>query len=147
PIFIEHLNTAVPSVGDIEAAIPVDRDRVYRVELAGPGARRSPGHEKLPVSVELDDARVRVAVGDVEGAIGKPGDIRRPAEMLIVVAGDARFAQSHQELLPVIAEFEDLLPHIVDHPDAPFGIVWTDLDRVRPASAFKELVPLRPGFD
>src|SRR5437773_12369365 len=147
PIFIKHLDAAVSSIRDIQATILVDRDRMYRVELAGAGARRSPSHEKLSVSVEFDDPRVGVAIGDVEGSVGKPGDVCRPAEMLIVVAGDSRLAQSHQELLPVIAEFEDLLAHVVDDPDIPFRIVWADLDRVRPAAAFKELVPLRPGFD
>src|SRR5947209_3788184 len=92
PIFIKHLDTAVPSIGDVQATILVDRDRMYRVELAGAGARRSPSHEKLSVFIELDDASVRVAIGDVEGAVGKPGDVCRPAEMLIVVAGDSRLA-------------------------------------------------------
>ena len=147
PIFVENLNTAVPAIGDIQAAILVDCNRVHRVELAGPGARRSPRHEILSVFVELDHASVRVAVGDVEGAVGKPGDVCRPAEMLIVVAGDARLAQSHQELLSVVAEFEDLLPHVVNHPDVSLGIVWADLDCVRAPAALKELVPLRPGFD
>src|SRR5437773_10916996 len=120
---------------------------MHRVELAGPRARRSPRHQKLSVFVELDHASVRVSVGDVEGADGYPGDVCRPAKMLIVVGSDSRLAQSHQELLPIIAEFEDLLAHVVDDPNIPFRIVWADLDCVRPAAAFKELVPLRPGFD
>src|SRR5438034_6964846 len=61
PIFIKHLDAAVSSIRDIQATILVDRDRMYRVELAGAGARRSPSHEKLSVSVEFDDPRVGVA--------------------------------------------------------------------------------------
>src|SRR5437762_9277146 len=92
PIFIKHLDAAVSSIGDVQATILVDRDRMYRVELAGAGARRSPRHEKLSVSVEFDDSSVRVAIGDVEAAVGKPGDVCGPADMLIVVAGDSRLA-------------------------------------------------------
>src|SRR3989442_714344 len=147
PIFVEHLDAAVCSIGDIDAPVLVDRHRVYRVELAGAGAGCSPRQEELSIPVELDDARVRVSVGDEEGAVGKPGDVRGPTEMLVVIAGNACHAQGHQELLSVVAELEDLLTHVVDNPYGSLGIVRADLDRVRTAAAFKKLVPLGPRFD
>src|SRR5207247_8514914 len=102
----------------------------------------SPRQEELSIPVELDDARVRVAVGDEEGAVGKPGDVRGPAEMFVIIAGNARHAQGHQKLLSVVAELEDLLPHVVDDPHGSLGIVRAALDRVRTAATSKKLAPL-----
>ena len=83
PIFVEHLDAAVCSIGNIDAPVLVDRHRVHRVELAGAGARCSPRQEELSIPVELDHARVRVSVADEEGAVGKPRDVRGAAEMPI----------------------------------------------------------------
>ena len=53
-------------------------------------------------------------------------------------------AQRQHQLLAVVGEFEDLLHHVVDHPDVLFRIVGTDLDVVRAAAALEEVIPLRP---
>ena len=75
------------------------------------------------------------------------GHIGGPAEMFVLVAGNARHAQRHQVLLSVVAELEDLLPHVVDDPYGSVGIIRADLGRVGTASTFKKLVPLGPQFD
>src|SRR5258708_12357832 len=64
--------------------------------------------------------------------------------MLIVVSGFVPFAQRHQQLLPVVREFENLVMDVVGNPDVVLGIVRTDRDRVRPAAILEELVPLCP---
>src|SRR5207247_8423408 len=99
---VEYLNAAVPTVANVHMAVLVDGDRVHRVELTGPGAGCSPRHEEFSVLVELDAARVRVAVADKEGAVGKPVDVGRPAKMLVVVACHAGLAERHDQLLAVI---------------------------------------------
>src|SRR4029077_7312166 len=59
-VLIEHLYTVVRPIRDVDAAVSIDGNRVWRVELAIPRARSSPGQQKLPVLIELHDARIAV---------------------------------------------------------------------------------------
>src|SRR5580765_4850892 len=78
---IEHLNTAVASIGDEDARRrAADSNAVRCVELARPGASASPLQERLAALVELHDASVAVPVGDEKGAIRQPVDHRRTPE-------------------------------------------------------------------
>src|SRR5580700_9315277 len=85
-VLIEHLNAVVRPIRDVDAAVPIDGNRVWRVELAIPRAGSSPGQQKFAVLIELNDARIAIAIADKEGAIRQPGDVGGALEMLIVVA-------------------------------------------------------------
>src|SRR5262245_1900990 len=67
--------------------------------------------------------------------------------MLLVFACDSGFSEGHHELLSVVRELENLLPHVVDDPDVPFRIVWADLDLVRTAATLEQAIPLCPRLD
>src|SRR4249920_879773 len=58
PVFVKHLDAIVRAIGDVDAAIFIDRDRVRRLELTVTGAARAPHQEKLAVLVELGHARI-----------------------------------------------------------------------------------------
>ena len=100
------------------------------------------GLDEHAVLVELRDARVAEAVGDEQAAVGQPRDVLRPAEVLVVVAGDVGFAERAHQLLAVVAELVDLMARVVDHPDVLLRIVRADADLVRSAAALEQLVPL-----
>ena len=63
----------------------------------------------LSVLVELHHACVAIAVADKERAIGQPGDVGWPLEMLVVVARLVSLPERHQKFLAVVREFEDLM--------------------------------------
>ena len=145
---VEHLDAAVVRVGHVDAPIPIDVDAVGQVELAWPAAFHAPRRHVLAVPVEFDDARVHVAVGHEEAAVGQPRQIGRAAEVRLVGAADAGHPERHHQLLPVVGELEDLLPRIVHHPDVPLRIVGADLDAMRPAPAGREqVIVLAPAFE
>src|SRR4029077_16269732 len=74
-VFIEDLNPVVGPIGDVHAAVPIDGDRMRRIELAVSRAGSSPSQQKLSVLVELYDARIAVAIADEECAVRQPGDV------------------------------------------------------------------------
>ena len=113
-------------LGDVDAAVLVDRHRMRRLELAVAGAARSPHQQELAVLVELRDARVAVAVAHEERTVGQPRDVGRPFEMRAVVARLVALAERHQQLLAVVADLPDLMMDVVDEPDAVFRIVGAD---------------------
>src|SRR5262245_14315300 len=93
PVAVEDLNPIVASVADVDEALRIDRHRVRDIELAWRGAARSPGLDVLAVLVELGDARVAIAVGDVDVAGRIPGDIGRPIEVVAGHAGPLRLGR------------------------------------------------------
>src|SRR5262245_9281713 len=52
-VFVEYLDAVVRSIGDIDPSVAVGGDRVWKVELAGPGSWRAPCLQKLSIFVEL----------------------------------------------------------------------------------------------
>ena len=64
--------------------------------------------------------------------------------MLVVLALHQALAERHHQLLAVVGELEDLLHHVVHHPDVLFRVVRTDFHVVRAAAALKKMIPLRP---
>src|SRR6185295_14745890 len=65
---------------DVDVAVPVALDGMQDVELARVGAARAPGFHPAAVLVDLHDARIAVAVGDVRVAGRVPRDVGRPVE-------------------------------------------------------------------
>ena len=68
-------------------------------------------------------------------------------EMFVVRAPNAVLAQRQNELLAVVREFENLIHFVVHDPHMLFRIIGADPHLVRPASACKQMVPLRPVLD
>src|SRR5687767_15829291 len=94
------------TVGDEQSSIATDADAVYRPELArartiGIDGRPAPVHQELAVAIEFRDAGAGVAVGDEEGAVGKPRDISRSIEVVRSSPGHTAFAHRLHELAVV----------------------------------------------
>ncbi len=108
----------------------------------GPGLFGSTGGwpqsiRNLPFLVELRDAHTGVTVGDEERAVGQPGDVGRPVEVVRAAARHASLAHRlHQ--LAVVGEDVDLVHVVVDDPDVLLGIVGVHQDLVRSAAHLAE---------
>ena len=149
-IFVEHLYARVPAIGDVDAArLTRHGDSMRPVELARARTAGPPFHQRLACLVELDDARVLIAIAHVKGAIGAKIDRRRPAEVgeVVVVGEFAGHAKRLHELLPVVRELEDGVAEVVDDPDVSLGVVRAYVDRVWSPPELEEVVPLVPRFD
>src|SRR5262249_10188397 len=78
---VEDLDTVILAVADVDGAFGIDGHGVGRVELAGALASLAPIKQVLAVGSDFDDARVAVAVGDIDGVtFGREGDIGRAVE-------------------------------------------------------------------
>ncbi len=93
-VAVEHLHAVVLAVGDVDPAVVVGGDVVGDVELAGLAAGLAPRHDQLAVGRELVHARVAVAVGDVDLALGRERGVGAAVERLAAhegrgLAGDA----------------------------------------------------------
>src|SRR5438309_2563395 len=146
-VFIEHLNTVVGPIRDVDAAVSIHGNRMRCIELAISRARGSPGQQEFSVLVELNDACIAVTVADKKRAIRQPGDVGRPLEVFVVIARLVSHSKGHQKLFAIVGELEDLMMNVVHYPDVVFGIVRADQDRMWPAAILEEMIPLRPGFD
>src|SRR2546427_1378335 len=146
-VLIEHLNTVVGPIRDVYPAVSIDCNRMRCIELAIAGAGSSPGQQEFSVPVELYDACIAVTIADKKRAIRQPGDVGRPLEVFVVIAGLISHSKGHQKLFAIVGELEDLMMNVVHYPDVVFGIVRADQDRMRPAAILEEMIPLRPGFD
>src|SRR5262249_12346760 len=62
---VEDLDSLVVAVSDVNS-ISIDGDRVGQIELARPAALHAPSGDENPRLVVLHDARVSVAVRDVD---------------------------------------------------------------------------------
>src|SRR5207237_10677957 len=80
---VEDLDPAVRAIADIHVVVAVDGDRMRQPELAGPGARSAPRLHPVAVAVVLRDARVDVAVADVDVALRIPRDVGGLAEQSV----------------------------------------------------------------
>ena len=83
---VEDLDALVAFVGHVDVPCASIGDAVDDVELAGLGPARAPRLDVLAVRLVLRDARVAVAVGDVDVAGRVPGDIGGPLEALALGA-------------------------------------------------------------
>ena len=101
PVDVEDLDPVVFAVAHIQPVFRVDADRMTHTELARAVARRAPRRDVVARGVELDDARVAVAVGHVEVALRIPRDVRGSAERLVVASDDAFRAPRLQQLAVV----------------------------------------------
>src|SRR5438552_18781742 len=63
---VEHLDATVGAVADVDVVIVVDRDGVRGAELSLAGALRAPRLHPAAAGVDLGDARVDVAIADVD---------------------------------------------------------------------------------
>src|SRR5262245_44251752 len=125
-VLVEDLDAPVPAIGHINTAISINIDRMHGIELTISFTRRAPLEDELPILVKLHHARVRVAVADEKRTVSQPCNVCGTAEVFFVSACNSCFSKGHHEPLAVVCKLEDLLPHIVDDPDMPFGIVRTD---------------------
>ena len=57
-VSVKDLNPAVVAIGNINAVLGVDRDRVWQGKLAGCGALVAPCFEKAAMTIEADDTPV-----------------------------------------------------------------------------------------
>src|SRR5205823_2506120 len=76
----EELESAVLAVGHDHGPVRSDVDPVRDSKLSRAAARLAPGEQVAAVGRELVDARVTVAVGDVQGAVRGQRDVRREME-------------------------------------------------------------------
>ena len=129
-VAVEHLDAVVFAVGDVDPAVGVAADVVGDVELAGIGAGLAPGHHQLAVRRVFVDARVAVAVGDVEVALRRQRGVGAAVERLAAhigrrLAGDA----DRQQHLAVEGALADRVVAVVGQPDR---LVRRHVDAVRP---------------
>ena len=135
------------AVGHENAAIAADADAVHRPELIGPGlvrigGRAPPVHQELAGAIELGHAGAGIAVGHEEGAVGQPGDVGGPVEVVRAAPGHAALAhRAHQP--PVVGEDVDDVLVVIDDPQVLLGIVGADEHLVRPAAGLAESRPAR----
>ena len=151
-VAVEHLDPVVLAVGDIEPAVGVAADVVRDVELAGIGAGLAPRHQQLAVGRVFVDARVAVAVRDVEVALRRQGGVGAAVERLAAheglgLAGDA---ERHQHLA-VERAFAHRVVAVIGQPDrvvrARYGRRAAGGTRLRPrcaADCLRHRTP-RPG--
>src|SRR5437899_8677011 len=74
PTGIENLNAGVLAVTDIDH-IAVDHNSVRQIKLSGTSALHSPAHQRITIFVELQNARVAVAIRDVDVALAIQGNV------------------------------------------------------------------------
>jgi hypothetical protein len=141
PVGVEDLNPMVLAVGHVDEPLGVGRDVVRQVEAAGIGPRLPPGEEVPATGIVLVDARVPVAVGDVEVARDRrERDVGGPVERLAALepCRRVRVPEGQQEL-PLPGELPDRVVAVVGQPDQ---VVGADGDRMGPADE-----PLAPGAE
>ncbi len=146
---IDHLDTAVPAIADVNEALRVVRDRMRRVQLAQrrSAPRLADRRDVVAVLGELRDAGVDVAVADVDVALGVPRDVGRLAELTrhgrprrihsLPRLGFVRrlfLPSEHQRHAPFRIEADDHVRALVDRPEV---VVLVEADRVR----------VRPGVE
>src|SRR5882724_6809719 len=75
PFGSEHLDAIILAVAYIDDALGIELHGVGRVDLAGSASGLTPFEQILAVFGKLDYARVAVAIGHIEAAIPREGDI------------------------------------------------------------------------
>src|ERR1019366_3310031 len=122
PVLIEDLNAVVLTVSDEKPSPRIERQGVNNVELAGPHALFSPGHQKLPGLVELHNSGVAVrgsaaavSVGDEDVPVRSDRNLRWRIELVQPRPSDTLLPERQQHL-PVLIHLEDLLPAVIRDP-------------------------------
>src|SRR4030095_6060811 len=121
---VEHLDAPVRTIADIDVVIVVDRDRVGQIELARCGALGAPLLHPIPIFVVFSDARIDVAVADIDVAFGIPRDVGRLSEKP-VYCGERRL-----DMFPGFGVFVSRFLSAAEDPDDSAGRVEFD-DHVR----------------
>src|SRR5262249_2552041 len=147
-VAVEHLDTLVAGVGNVDIALGIDRDRAGGgAELARLGTLRTPRFDEHAVLVELRDALVADAVGHVDVSSGVESDVGRAIEEIGRSAGAGRLtgrwrrnggaagslsARPHRHGLGFAAqqegnaalgvELDDHVRHLIDNPDVVLRI-------------------------
>src|SRR5213594_1317855 len=135
---VEHLDAMVLAVGDVDPAVPATADVVRNVELAGIGAGLAPRAEQRAVRSELVDARVAVAVRDVEIALRRERSVRAAVKRLAAHVGFRRAGDAErQQHLAVQRAVPDGVVAVIGQPDR---VVRGHVDAVRPTKH-----PFAPG--
>ena len=90
---VEHLDAAVAAVGDVDVVVAVDLDVVRVVDAArvlvgvvAAAPELPPRLDPVAVLVELRDARVHVAVADVDVVVAIPRHVGRAVERAFTCA-------------------------------------------------------------
>src|SRR4051812_7157908 len=82
-VAIEDLNAVVAAIGDVDVVLPIDGNVVRRVELPRLAAPRAPRLDPVAVFIELGDARIRVAVADVDVVVAVPRNVGGTTEVAV----------------------------------------------------------------
>src|SRR5262249_24301896 len=98
PILIEDLDAVVLAVANIDPTAGVEHDGMGKIELACAGSLFAPGLEVLAFPGELHDARVAVAIRDVDLAGRAHGHVGRLVELVRAGAGFILLAQREKNL-------------------------------------------------
>src|SRR5262249_40120959 len=84
-VAIKDLDPLIRPVGDIHATFGIEYNIVNHVELAVVAAFLPPMREIFGITIELNYARVDVAIGDIEIAVRGEGDVSRFVERILAV--------------------------------------------------------------
>ena len=128
-IRIENLNASIAAVGHVDVPLAIDLHVVWISKLAWAGPVRSPGLDPVSVLVHLGDARIDVAVANIDVVFCVPRHIGRPViqpinRALFRRSGSPELealvsfrpaAQIHQDVAGR-AEFHDRVRAFIDNP-------------------------------
>ncbi|MEO8484368.1 MAG: hypothetical protein ABI634_19330 [Acidobacteriota bacterium] len=133
---IEYLNPLVFAIADENATLIVHDNTVRQVELTRLTTEASPCLDEVPVSIELDDARVAVAVCDIDFAGPAERDVRWLVQEPICL-GAPILAPENKENATRWTQLKDDMIAIVSRPDVVFGVdaqaVWVIEQRLADA--------------
>src|SRR3982074_1388680 len=139
---IEHLDSAVTAIRNVDISLSVDRNAMRSIELPGFASRFTPGFEPFTIFVDLGDPRIDVAVADVSVVGFVPRYICYLSEHPVLgrswggsvlqwpgaVIRSLLLAAEHHNYASLRIEFNDHVRTLVGNPDVVLAI---DLDRVR----------------
>src|SRR5713226_7728657 len=97
PFGSEYLDAIIFAVAHIDCALRVELHGVRRVELAGSMSGFTPFEQILAILGKLDDARVAVAIGHIEAAISREGNIGGLIEGVAGCSGLSFLSQREQQ--------------------------------------------------
>ena len=157
-VAVEHLDAPIVAVADIDVALGVGGDAVDEVELALALAALAPGLDPVAVLADLGDARIHVAVGNVDRAVRSPGHVGRLAEAAVLVrqrlfrvalvglgfgVGRLGLAPEHHRHPALRVELDDHVGAFVGGPDV---VVLVDAHSVRERPGVEILADLADEF-
>src|SRR5262245_30314503 len=85
-IVVEDDHPRVATVGNVDEALGIDSNRVWRTELQRPVAARADRLHETAVFVVLHDARIAIAIRNEDVALRIPRDVGRTVEGVRTVA-------------------------------------------------------------